>query len=123
MFLGYKILHLHASGMFTAVSLHTVSEKCKVAAIRMKRYVNCIGDKMPHIQQIHLPHFSQKKVVYEFMYAELSQQGFSSDNILSLSHFYSLWATDIPSCIIPKFGQRLMLCTPYIFYSKTYYEM
>jgi len=32
----------------------------------VERYVSRIGDKMLHIQQIHLPFFLPKKAVYDF---------------------------------------------------------
>ena len=100
-----KVIRLHRSGTVTAMKVQRVynkSEKCVIARSWMKRYFERIGDKMPHIQQIHLPHFLSKKVVYDFMCAELIQQGLFRDDTISLSRFYSLWATDFSSCVIPK---------------------
>ena len=87
-----KVQHLHSSGVVTAVRasrLRTKSEMHKAATTWLKRY--SIGDKMPHIQQIHLPHFLSKKVVYDIMQEELNEQGFCSADILSLSCFYLLY--------------------------------
>ena len=68
----------------------------------MNRYFDRIGDKMPHIQQTHLPHFLSKKAVYNFMQEELTEQGFTSNDIISISTFYSMWNTEFPPCVIPK---------------------
>ena len=100
-----KIHRLHSSGFTIAIRAHRIynkSEKYEVAKAWMKRYFDRIGDKMPHIQQTHLPHFLSKRTVYNFMSNELLQQGHTSKSILSLSHFYSLWAKEFSYCIIPK---------------------
>lgn len=100
-----KVLYLHTSGVLTVVKVQRVynkSEKHVIAKSWMKRYFERIGDKMPHIQQIHLPHFLSKKVVYDFMCTELQQQGLFKGDTISLSRFYSIWATDFSSCVIPK---------------------
>ena len=78
------------------------TEKHRVANAWMKRYFDQIGDKMPHIEQIHLPSFLSKKVVYDLMCAELAEQGLCEEDIISLSGFSSLWSSEFPSCVIPK---------------------
>ena len=61
-----KVIPLHRSGAVTAMKVQRVynkSEKCVIARSWMKRYFEHIGDKMPHLQQIHLPHFLSKKAL------------------------------------------------------------
>lgn len=82
------------------IRLFRKSEKYTVTRSWMKRYFERIGDRMPHIQQIHLPSFLSKKTVYDTMIKELSEQG--HDEVLSLSHFYALWKEEFPFCTIPK---------------------
>lgn len=100
-----KALRLERSGATVAAKVQRVyskSDKHIIAQSWMRRYFDRIGDKMPHIEQIHLPHFLSKKVVYDFMCSELQQQGLSGEDTISLSRFYSLWATEFSSCVIPK---------------------
>ena len=40
------------------------SSKLSTTVAWMECHFNRIGDKMPHLQQIHLPNFMSKKVVY-----------------------------------------------------------
>lgn len=40
------------------------------------------------------------------MVTELTEQGLLKDEIISLSHFYGMWAAEFPNCTIPK-----VLCT------------
>lgn len=68
----------------------------------MERYFNRIGDKMPHLEQIHLPHFLSKKTVYELMVLDFKDQGICSNEIISSLHFYALWREDYRNCTIPK---------------------
>ena len=78
------------------------SSKHSSASAWMERYFNRIGDKMPHLEQIHLPHFLSKKTVYELMVQDLIDQGISNNEIISSSHFYALWREEFRNCIIPK---------------------
>ena len=77
-----------------------LSTKHTNAVAWMNRYFNLIGDKMPHINQIHLPHFLSKKTVYELMVQELKCAGVS--DVVSLSHFYAIWDSEFKTCTIPK---------------------
>ena len=78
------------------------SDKYTTAAAWMERYFSRIGDKMPHIQQTHLPHFMSRKMVYELMVQDLIDQGVCKPDIISSSHFYALWKDKFRYCIIPK---------------------
>ena len=75
------------------------SMKHSSAMAWMERY---FGDKMPHLQQIHLPHFLSKKVVYDLMVQDLIDQGIAKHDIMSSSHFYAVWREEFRNCIIPK---------------------
>ena len=68
----------------------------------LSSYVKRIGDRMPHTEQIHLPSFLTKKSVYEMMVIEFNGQGMMEEDVLSMSHFYTLWATEFSHCVIPK---------------------
>ena len=78
------------------------SESTKVAEAKawLERYFNRIGDSMPHIDQIHLPHGLTKRDIYYNMKSQLQEQGLN--NIISLSHFYAIWNTSFEKVAIPK---------------------
>ena len=100
-----KATRLYATGTVVAPSKSQPqfkSPKRDDAYAWMERYFSRIGDKMPHIQQIHLPYFLSKKAVYEFLVQDFTLLGFQSDEIISRSHFYALWKKEFPNCIIPK---------------------
>ena len=100
-----KVTRLYAVGTVVAPSKcqpQFKSPKRDDAYAWMDRYFSRIGDKMPHIQQTHLPYFLSKKAVYEFLVQDFVLLGFQSDEILSQSHFYALWKKEFPNCIIPK---------------------
>lgn len=78
------------------------TSKHSTALAWMEHYFNRIGDKMPHVEQIHLPHFLSKKMVYELMVQDVLDQGICRRNIISSSHFYALWRQEYRNCIIPK---------------------
>ena len=61
------------------------SDKVKIASVWLDGYVNRIGDRMPHTEKINLPCFLTKKIIYQQMTDELSQQGHMKE-LLSLSH-------------------------------------
>lgn len=67
------------------------SSKYSTASAWMERYFYRIGDKMPHLEQIHLPHFLSKKIVYELMVQDLIDEGICRHTIISSSHFYAIW--------------------------------
>lgn len=77
----------------------------------MSHFFNQIGDRMPHIQQVHLPHFLTKKDVYSRMKKELSEQGILPDKIVSQSHFYGMWETYFKSVVIPEVSWVEILCS------------
>jgi len=65
------------------------STKVLEAKAWLTRYFNRIGDSMPHMNQVHLPHGLTKRDVHYMMKSQLQQQGLSM--IISLSHFYDVW--------------------------------
>ena len=78
------------------------STKYTTAYAWMDRFFNRIGDKMPHQQKIHLPHFMSRKMVYDLLVQDIMGQGFSRQDIISGSHFYALWRDKFQFCTIPK---------------------
>ena len=78
------------------------STKLSTATAWMERYFDRIGDKMPRLQQIHLPHFLSKKIVYEIMVQDLLDEGICRRNVISSSHFYAIWRQEFQNCTIPK---------------------
>ncbi len=78
------------------------STKYMTAYAWMDRFFNRIGDKMPHQQKIHLPHFMSRKMVYDLLVQDIMGQGFSRQDIISGSHFYALWRDKFQFCTIPK---------------------
>ena len=78
------------------------SSKHSTALAWMERYFGRIGDRMPHIEQIHLPHFLSKKIVYELMAQDLIDEGICTESIVSSSHFYAIRRQEFRNCIIPK---------------------
>ena len=101
-----NITHLYAEdATISQPKLHLQrrhSVKHSTAIAWMERYFNRIGDKMPHLQQIHLPNFLSKKMVYELMVQDLTDEGMCKQEIISSSHFYAVWKDEFHSCIIPK---------------------
>ena len=87
------------------------STKHSSALAWMECYFDRIGDKMPHLQQIHLPHFLSRKTVYELMVQDLLDEGLSRQEIISKSHFYAVWREEFRNCIIPKVCFYCMLCS------------
>ena len=63
------------------------STKHSSALAWMECYFDRIGDKMPHLQQIYLPHFLSRKTVYELMVQDLLDEGLSRQEIISKSIF------------------------------------
>ena len=57
---------------------------------------------MPHLNQIHLPHFLTKKAVYSRMKDDLQREGIPEFEVLSQSHFYSIWAKCFKNVVIPE---------------------
>lgn len=78
------------------------SDKYEAAKAWMHHYFNKIGDRMPHIEQLHLPSFLSKKAVYDMMVDDFSQEGIKLSDIISQSHFYKIWKNDFTNVIIPK---------------------
>ena len=95
---------LYLSGCFAAPLSQRLpgkkSEKHSNAVAWMSRYFGMIGDKMPHINQIHLPHFLSKQAVYQLMIQDLAEEGIT--RVLSLSHFYAVWEAEFINVTIPK---------------------
>ena len=80
------------------------SVKHSIAVAWMDRYLNRIGDKMPHLEQTHLPHFLSKKTLYELMVQHLLDEGIDQKDIVSSSHFYLIWREEFRNYVIPKVG-------------------
>ena len=78
------------------------STKVSEAKAWMSRFFCQIGDRMPHIQQIHLPHFLTKHDVYARMKKELAEQGMDEKECVSLSWFYKLWDKSFRHVVIPE---------------------
>ena len=76
------------------------SVKVSEAKAWMTRYFQRIGDSMPHMEQIHLPHGLTKRDVYYMMKGQLLGQGLNT--VMSLSHFYAVWELSFKNVIIPK---------------------
>lgn len=78
------------------------SESTKVTEAKawLVRYFTRIGDSMPHIDQIHLPHGLTKRDIYDKMKSQLQEQGLNK--IISLSHFYSIRNSSFEKVAIPK---------------------
>lgn len=76
------------------------SIKVSEAKVWMTRYFDRIGDSMPHMEQIHLPHGLTKGDVYYMMKSQLLEQGL--ETVVSLSHFYSIWNTSFRKVVIPE---------------------
>ena len=67
----------------------------------MTYFFNHIGDHMPHIQKVHLPHFLTKKDVYSQMKTELLEEGLQEKDIVCLSYFYKMWEKFFKDVVIP----------------------
>ena len=78
----------------------SLSPKVIEAKTWMTRYFNRIGDSMPHMDQVHLPHGLTKQDIYYVMKSQLQEQGVST--IVSLSHYYSIWNSSFRKVVIPK---------------------
>ena len=78
------------------------SDKVSTSKAWMTRYFRQIGDHMPHLNQIHLPHFLTKKAVYSRMKDDLQREGIPEFEVLSQSHFYSIWAKCFKNVVIPE---------------------
>ncbi len=68
----------------------------------MRQYFNLIGDKMPHIDRVHLPHFLTKYDVYLRMKRELMAGGIPEDAVVKVSTFYRFWKEDFSKVLIPS---------------------
>ena len=86
----------------TSIKIRKKTDKVEIACAWMESYFKRIGDRMPHVQQLHLPSFLSKLSVYQQMMDELAQQGHTAERMLSLSHFYALWNERFSYCVIPK---------------------
>lgn len=70
----------------------------------MQQYFSQVGDCMPDRMAIHLPSFLTNASVYSRMKEELEASG---QQVISQSHFYSLWSTEFPHVSIPKVTQAI----------------
>ena len=100
-----KVKQLYSEGVAcTSPRLYVrrKSTKHSTAVTWMNRYFDRIGDKMPHLEQTHSPHFLSKKTVYELMVQHLLDEGICQKDIVSSSHFYAIWRDEFHNCIVPK---------------------
>ena len=107
-----KSLAQYHSGITKAIRKipnRSTSTKGTEAKTWMKNYFHLVGDKMPHLQKTHLPHFLTKKDVYARMKTELIDQGIQEDQIISLKTFYRLWKNDFRDVLIPEVRETQIL--------------
>ena len=80
------------------------SEASKVSESKawMERFFNSIGDRMPHVNQIHLPHFMTKGDIYKRMKRDLLEEGLLEKHIISPSYFYTIWRKSFKHVVIPE---------------------
>ena len=101
-----NVTHLYAEGATISLPRLNLQRrnaiKHSTAIAWMERYFSRIGDKMPHLQQIHLPNFLSKKMVYDLMVQDLVDQGMCKSQIISSSHFLAVWRDEFCNYIIPK---------------------
>jgi len=80
--------------------VRSLSTKVIEAKTWMTRDFNRIGDSMPHMDQVHLPHGLTKQDIYNTMKSQLLEQGLTT--VVSLSHYYSIWDSSFKKVVIPK---------------------
>ena len=100
-----NVISLYRSGVSKAkrkTPVRSEQTKCSEAKAWMKAYFDLIGDRMPHIQRIHLPQFLTKNDIYIRMKRELREQGLNEKEIISLSTFYRFWKTNFREVLIPQ---------------------
>ena len=76
----------------------------------MQHFFDQVGDCMPDRMAVHLPSFMTNQLVYTRMREELEASG---RQVISQSHFYSLWSAEFAHVSIPKVcpGKRIkVLC-------------
>ncbi len=83
---------------------HVRAEAAKTSEAKtwMRQYFDLIGDKMPHIDRIHLPHFLTKYDVYLRMKRELMAGGIPESAVVKVSTFYRFWKEDFSKVLIPS---------------------
>ena len=106
-----KLFQSNPTVKFTRKTVsHRDSVKVSEAKAWMTRYFNRIGDSMPHMDQVHLPHGLAKRDVYYMMKGQLLEQGL--ETVMSLSHFYTIWEMSFKNVVIPKVSiQGVYICT------------
>ena len=100
-----KVISLYCCGVTNIKRKKPVRSeltKCSEAKTWMKSYFNLVGDRMPHVQRIHLPQFLTKNDVYIRMKRELMERGIEERDIITLSTFYRFWIKDFHDVIIPQ---------------------
>ena len=100
----YKKLYRDSkNGVVITTSKCTVmresSMKYHEAVAWMSRFFNSVGDRMPHLNQIHLPHFLTRQDVYKRMVKELHED--LNMEVICLSHFYRIWRKKFRHVVIP----------------------
>jgi len=102
----YKRLFTSFSEGVTSIQRKPVvrneTAKATEAKAWMSQYFNRVGDQMPHIKQIHLPHCLTKRDLYKKMKSELESQGIAESEVISPSHFYRIWSKSFSHVVIPE---------------------
>ena len=78
------------------------NSKSSGAKAWMHRYFHLVGDKMPHVDQIHLPSWETQKDVFSRYESDMTQQSIPASDIVSLSTFYRIWSEYFPQVVIPE---------------------
>ena len=78
------------------------NSKSSGAKAWMHRYFHLVGDKMPHVDQIHLPSWETQKDVFFRYESGMTQQSIPASDIVSLSTFYRIWSEYFPQVVIPE---------------------
>lgn len=74
----------------------------------LARYFDRIGDKMPLLNQTHLPRFLTKGDIYKIMLKELKMD--RKMETISLSHFYLIWKKNFNRVVIPAVSSQQLYC-------------
>lgn len=89
---------------FTRKQIVRRSHTAKVSEAKawMEIFFTQIGDHMPHINQIHLPHVMTRRDVYQRMKNDLLDVGLLERDIISQSYFYTIWRKFYRHVVIPE---------------------
>ena len=74
----------------------TLSTKHTTMVAWLEAYAHRLGEKMPHLDQIHLPHFLTKKAVHSIMRSEAHVQETTTHTVHTSFHIYTYACTYTP---------------------------